>query len=150
MIWKRGNIWIYHQLGSTVVIPTNEGWKHDGSNVMGAGLAKDAMKIFPELPIRYGKDCQQLTPRIHYPDYRLVLISSKPLNAKQPHLSWQGVANVNTVTKSLQWLQDVSETLPKKVYVPLIGAGNGQLDPDLIKELMDKILLAENLIGVTF
>ncbi|MCK9428789.1 MAG: hypothetical protein M0R17_02110 [Candidatus Omnitrophica bacterium] len=150
MNFKQGNLWVWHKLGSTIVIPTNEGWKHDGSNVMGAGLAKEAREVYTELPKIYGRDCQLLTSRVYYPDYRLILVPSKPLNVKSPHLSWQGNANINTVTKSLKWLQDISESLPEKVYVPLIGAGNGQLDPELIKELMDKILISEKFIGVTF
>jgi hypothetical protein len=150
MNWKNGNIWIYYKLGSTIVIPTNEGWKHDGSNVMGAGLAKDAAQIFSELPKIYGRDCQLLTTRVYYKDYRLILIPSKPLNVKSPHLSWQGVANIATVAKSLRWLQDTKDNYPEKVYIPLIGTGNGGLDPDLIKELMDKVLTSEKFIGVTF
>ncbi len=150
MQFKNGNIWIYHKLGSTIVVPTNAGWRHDGSNVMGAGLARDAANLFPDLPLRYGKDCRLLTPRVHYEDLRLIMLPSKPLNVKQPHISWQGNANINTIAESLKWLQDISEILPKKVYIPLLGSGNGQLDPELIKELMEKTLTSENLIGVIF
>ena len=106
MKWVKGNIWIEHKMGSYIVIPTNAGWKGNGDNIMGAGLAKDAMKRFPELPRLYGAYCQVKTPRVVFDEFRLILVPSKPLNEKQPWLSWQGSADYETVKKSLQWLQD--------------------------------------------
>ena len=44
-IWN----WLSEPHNCEVVIPTNIGWKADGSNVMGAGIAKQAI-------LRYGRD----------------------------------------------------------------------------------------------
>ena len=148
MIWKTGNIWIWHQMGATIVIPTNYGWKSDGTNVMGRGLAKEAAEQFPDLPELYGESCQLSIPELHWPERRLILVPSKELNREAPWLSWQAPATIQRVQRSLEWLQANAGSFPNKVYVPCLGAGNGQLDDELIQELMDKILVDPKFIGV--
>ena len=157
MNWKNGNLWVWHRLGATVVIPTNAGYKitrKGFENVMGAGLAKDAAKEFPRLPLQYGALCQQEIPCAWMPEYRLLLVPSKVLIKDQPWLSWKAPATVERVTESLRWLQELVEQeqkyLEKNVYVPLIGAGNGQLHDEIVRELMDKILIHPFFVGVTW
>ena len=50
-----GDIWNVEPKDAWIVVPTNVGWKRDGSNVMGAGLAKQARLKFKQLPYDYGK-----------------------------------------------------------------------------------------------
>ena len=46
-----GDIWEHHNDGSRyIVIPTNIGWKTNGHNVMGAGLALQAKTRYPSSP----------------------------------------------------------------------------------------------------
>jgi len=151
MKWTKGDIWIYHKLGKIIVIPTNGGWKSDMSNVMGRGLAKQASEKFTNLPLRYGKDCVHLQSYQYYKDLRLILVPSKKLNEKHPYLSWQQESDKDTVTTSLEWLQqNVDSFESDKVYVPILGAGNGKMQKGLVEELMDKILIDPKFIGVDF
>jgi hypothetical protein len=151
MRWVKGDIWIYHKLGKIIVIPTNAGWKSDGSNVMGRGLAKQASEKFPELPFRYGDCCKRLEPHQYFKDCHLILIPSKKLNEQQPYLSWQHESDKDTIITSLAWLQiHVKEFEGDKIYVPILGAGNGGMQKGLIKEIMDKYLTDSKFIGVEF
>ena len=83
MKWVNGDIWIYHKLGSTIVIPTNAGWKSDGNNVMGRGLAKQASEKFKDLSLMYGQYCKIKQPHCYFENKRLILVPSKKLNEKQ-------------------------------------------------------------------
>lgn len=149
MKWVNGDIWIYWKLGKIIVIPTNAGWKSDGSNVMGRGLAKQASEKIIELPFRYGNDCIKREPYQYYEDIRLILVPTKPLNEEQPYLSWKQDANKETITDSLIWLNENVESFKSdKVYVPILGAGNGKMDKNMVKLLMDKYLKHPKFIGV--
>ena len=157
MNWKNGNIWVWYRLGCTIVIPTNAGYKitrQGFQNVMGAGLAKEAAKQFPDLPLWYGEVCQQGNPCFWMPEYSLIMVPSKVLIKDRPWLSWKAPATIERVAESLQWLQKLVEqehkSFERNVYVPLIGAGNGQLDESMVKELMDKILVHPLFVGVTW
>jgi hypothetical protein len=151
MKWTKGDIWIYHKLGSIIVIPTNAGWKSDGSNVMGRGLAKQASEKFLWIPQDYGTYCRHKYPYCYYPEIKLILVPSKRLNEKQPYLSWQHESDKDTVTSSLEWLQTNVEAFNSdKVYVPILGSGNGGMQKGLVEELMDKILIHPKFIGVDF
>ena len=157
MNWKNGNIWFWHRLGSTIVIPTNAGYKitrQGNQNVMGAGLAKEASKEFPNLALEYGELCHLENPCVWMQDYRIILVPSKVLIKDKPWQSWMAPATVERVTESLRWLQKLveadSKSFEKNVYVPLIGAGNGQLDEEIVKELMEKVLVHTLFIGVTW
>jgi hypothetical protein len=148
MKWTKGDIWIYHKLGKTIVIPTNAGWKSDGSNVMGRGLAKQASEKFNWLSQDYGQYCKNENPYCYYSNVNLILVPSKALNKEKPFLSWQHEADKDTITSSLNWLQDNSISFPDKIYVPILGSGNGKMQKGLVKELMDRILISGKFIGV--
>jgi len=60
MRYKKCNIWILE--GShAIVVPTNMGWRKDGRNVMGAGVAKQARDRCGNIPMIVGQ---------FYKDYR--------------------------------------------------------------------------------
>ena len=132
-----------------IVIPTNAGWRADGSNVTGAGLAKQAAERFPDLPAWYGLVCrreQRLDrvppPALHWPrdaaGPALVLVAVKPCDLTQPHLSWDQPARLELVERGLFGLQQMTET--PRVAVPLLGCGNGGLDPRVVLPLMRRLL----------
>ena len=151
MKWVSGDIWIYWKLGSIIVIPTNAGWKSDGSNVMGRGLAKQSSEKFKNLNFEYGWKCQELQPYQYFEDYRLILVPSKKLNEKQPWLSWQHEADQETIRNSLVWLQqNVKSFQIEKIYVPILGSGNGNMQKGLVQEIMDNILIDPKFIGVNY
>jgi len=150
MIWKEGDIWIWYKMGNIIVVPTNAGYRKDGSNVMGAGIAKQAAVIYPDLPEEYGKFCQGGSPNQYFPDKRLVLVQTKSLNKEKPYLSWKQPSSIEVVIDSLKWLQISSSFFPSKVYVPILGSGNGGLDRGLVRKHMDALLTNEKFIGVDY
>lgn len=59
-----GDIWSVDRTANAICIPINTQLKSDGCLVMGAGLALDAAKRFPELPKAFGQAMRQhLTSR---------------------------------------------------------------------------------------
>jgi len=110
------------------VIPTNLGWKKNGENVMGAGLAKQTALRHPDLPALYGEFCQrvknyELVPLFAY--NKLLLFPVKPLNVARPWLSWNQPADIGLIWRSAEALNRFYRY--ERVAVPLVGAGNGQL-----------------------
>jgi hypothetical protein len=151
MRWVNGDIWIYYKLGGTIVIPTNAGWKSDSSNVMGRGLAKQASEKFKNLSLTYGQYCKSKQPHCYFENMRLILVPSKKLNEKQPWLSWQHEADQETIRNSLTWLQqNVKSFQAEKIYVPILGSGNGNMQKGLVQEMMDNILINPKFIGVDY
>ena len=114
------------------VVPTNIGWKHDGENVMGRGVARDAARRYPELARRYGGVCQANAGRLSFLFWyeNLILFPVKPLNLQQPHLSWRSAANLQLISESTRLL--AKQDVDKQIVLPLVGCGNGGLDPSVV------------------
>lgn len=152
MKYAIGSIWERYDKGSYIVVPTNIGWTGSGHNVMGRGVAHQASQRFPELSYRYGQICKALkaeTPIQISADLRLILFPVKPLNVKQPHLSWQNNASLELIEKSLielsKWAEDNTSIM---IALPLVGCGNGKLArtsviPTLERHLSDAFTLVE-------
>lgn len=140
-----GNIWDHHD-DCLIVIPTNIGWKSTGENVMGAGLAAQAATRYEELPRWYGKFCKKHcsdTPVTLYDERRLILFPTKPLNRDFPWLSWQSKSNLFLIERSLKELVEIQKSNPvRKIVVPYVGCGNGQLPKRVIAPLLTKYLTA--------
>ena len=149
--WVSGDIWFWHKMGHSIVVPTNAGWKSDGTNVMGAGIAKQAAEKFPCLPLEYGRLCQQKVSHVVLPEYKLVLVPTKPLVSAKPFLSWKQDADYKVVENSLYWIQDhILEVRTPKLYVPILGSGAGKLEKREIEAMMNRILLSDRIIKVTY
>ena len=164
MIEVKGDIWrLAHFLHDAVVIPTNIGFTKDGRNVMGAGIANQAKFRHPECETWYGEFCMEHRSGTPVVAKRfngsaggryLIFFPVKPLNVKQPWMSWQQPASLGLSERSLKQL---SEFLPGcgagpnaqgKIYVPLVGCGNGGLEEAQVIPLMDQYLTAEHFIRV--
>lgn len=136
------NIWDLHPL-SWVVVPTNIGWKKNGSNVMGAGLAKEAASRFRGLARWYGKVCQDcgfFTPVVKQEEWRVILFPVKPLNELDPHLSWKSPATVELIERSAKELAILDLGPDAEVAVPLVGCGNGRLREKDVVPILEKHL----------
>lgn len=141
-----GDIWRFHP-HSWVVIPTNLGWTKNGKNVMGAGLAKQAAQRFPDLPDWYGgiiRTAASLDPPervmvLYDAAKRLALFPVKPLIPDAPHFSWRQDADLTLIEGSTI---NLAKTAPKNVptCVPLVGCGNGKLDPKDVLPILRKYL----------
>lgn len=157
-----GDIWGLTTSADGIVVPTNVGWKADGRNVMGRGLARQAARRWPELPRAYGEFCRKhraATPIMVWvpPASRwcklLVLFPVKPLNEEKPYLSWFQDASPDFIDFHLQRLAGMPAFLAKKwdepsflrgagrILVPSVGCGNGGLPEEQIVPLLHKRLI---------
>lgn len=160
-----GDIWKLRLARDWVVVPTNQGWKSDGTNVMGRGIAAQAARKYRDLPVWYGGICRQYrehTPTLAHPGHRLILFPTKVL-ANRPHESWKGPATLARVRTSLHELSQLLPNLPwsGRILMPAVGCGNGGLDAhEVVPELLDwaqrwdtsrnpvRVVLAESDAGV--
>src|SRR3990172_6948668 len=126
------NIWSLAKT-HTIVIPVNMGWKADGRNVMGRGLAKQAAEKYPELPVWWGGVCQQLrwfTPVVPYHAESLIMFPTKKLS-DPPSLTWRNKSDPELIICGLSQLRVWSYRF-SRVALPLVGSGNGGLDPEVV------------------
>jgi hypothetical protein len=151
---EHGNIWQYRGRGY-IVIPTNIGWKKDGSGVMGRGLAAQAASMYPGLAERYGEMCQKYGERLSCVvvlgyDTPLILFPTKPLNKEAPWLSWRSAADLRLIEKNARCLseleKDLKDDLP--ILVPALGCGNGGLDLRLVRPIFERYLTSDRFILV--
>lgn len=150
-----GNIWTWHQEGRWIVITTNIGWKKDGSNPMGAGIAKQAAERFEGLPEWYGKKCRKYRENTAvqvYRDGRLILFPTKALDIDRPWMSWKQDSSLDLIRRSTKQLSAMIDILDDEIFgdigVPLVGCQNGNLRrkdviPILQKYLDDRFVLIE-------
>jgi hypothetical protein len=139
----RENIWNF---AGWRVIPTNLGWRKNGSNVMGRGLAAQAAARYPSLSQQYGEECRRLASQNEdglspYHEYQLIMFPVKPLVSAQPHMSWNQSASYGLIEANLQRLQEMLMLKDhSRIAVPLVGCGNGNLEPKRVKPLMYEAL----------
>ncbi len=153
MLTRVGNIWDFHDEKRWIVITTNIGWKKDGTNPMGAGIALSASDKYPELPCWYGKRCKKYgadTAVAVYKPGRLILFPTKPLNLSQPWMSWKSDADIDLIRRSTIQLAKLAEVINigTKIGLPLVGCENGNLRakqvlPILRQYLDDRFVLFE-------
>jgi hypothetical protein len=141
----RGDIWKWAEANhAEVVIPTNLGWKADGSNVMGRGLALQCADRFPEVPAWYGAICQAcgpFTPVVIHPEHGLIFFPVKPLDCDEPHLSWRQKASLSLIRQSAFQL---SQLRLGPTAIPLVGCGNGGLSEQDVMPIVRDMLKGQN------
>ena len=146
---ERGDIWDRLNRKYHIVIPVNVGWSRDGKNIMGKGLAKEAKLRYPACDIWLGEEQEflfQSDPRIkdedprwimQYPFGPLVFFPTKSLDREKPWHSWAYPSKYETIESLLTafpaW---AAERKLERVAFPLLGAGNGKLDPIKVKDLI--------------
>jgi len=155
MLEWSGDIWEKHREGQWVVITTNIGWKKDGTNPMGAGIARTAAELFPELPAWYGAKCRKYREDTAVTVYKpglFFLFPTKEL-ADQPWMSWNADSSLDLIIRSTKQLVMLVDELNKrneyfipKVIIPMVGCQNGNLDerdvyPILKSHLDDRFIL---------
>ncbi|MGH7198664.1 MAG: hypothetical protein ACREH5_08015 [Candidatus Omnitrophota bacterium] len=146
-----GDIWAeWEKSSGSIVIPTNVGYRKNGSNVMGLGLAKDAARRWPELPAWYGRFCMLYGAGafpIRYDEVRsVILLPVKPFDAVTPHLSWKAKADLKLIESSVEALAKFYGTEP--IYVPMVGCGNGKLKDLDVLPILERHLTDERFVLV--
>jgi hypothetical protein len=156
----KGNIWaLAHFLRDSVCVPVNCGWRRDGCNVMGRGIAKTVAYHDKSIPAWYGDICKQhngcpplVQKRFRGPfsrHWNMLFVPTKPCNLDMPHLSWQGDATLERVEQSLKELQHFVPPKPDgRILVPILGTGWGRLTKRDVRPLMDRYLTAPHFVRV--
>ena len=154
MIVRHGSIFDYYGKAA-IVIPINIGWKKDGSNVMGRGLALYAAEKHPELPRWVGAKCMEHgsdTPCLAWPDNInpiYILFPVKPLNMNSPHESWKSMADLGLIDRSARQLSEMSNDMEHVTFaVPLVGCGNGQRAVEEVVPILARHLKSDKFILV--
>ncbi len=152
-----GDIWSYAK-DSCIVIPTNAGYRMDGTNVMGRGVAQQAAEKYPELPLWYGGRCRVYgnDACFPYPEMKpkLILFPTKPLNKKEPWLSWKQKSSITLIEKSTELLVAISEREldtangKPRIVLPAVGCGNGGLELGEVVPILKKHLVSDRFILV--
>jgi hypothetical protein len=131
------DIWKLHKLGFWIVIPTNGFIRNDGTCVMGRGLALQASIKFPNMPKELGNMLQQYGNLIFaFPEYRLFTFPVK--------YNWWEKADLDLIKKSCKGLVTITHynwsNIPKPVYIPRVGCGNGKLNYNDVKPILEENL----------
>jgi hypothetical protein len=131
MLEVNGNIWDYYDKGAWIVVPTNGSVRKDGAAVMGRGIAKQLADKCPYFPQSLGTALKNVGNRVLiWPAERVVTM---PVKHK-----WNEKADIKLIERSLKELVSVTGTIP--LYIPHVGCGNGKLDWDKVKPLMEELL----------
>jgi len=148
MIEKKGNIWAHYNEGRWVVVSTNIGWKKNSENPMGAGIAKTAAELQPELPAKYGAVCKKYGSKTAvwpYKSGKMILFPTKPLNEEMPWFSWKNDSCYKLIRRSAKQLAKLVEILREDhfiptVVLPMVGCGNGNLSPKRVIPILEDYL----------
>lgn len=140
---ERGDLWDYWAAGSKVVVTTNIGWCSErGENNMGAGMALQAWRRWPELARWYGHFCRLTaphTPVVEDTLRRLIFLPVKPLIASSPAYSWDQTASPQLICRGLRQLRQHRG----EIALSYPGCGNGGLAPDDIRPELQRYLREE-------
>lgn len=140
----KGDLWEFHKRGYWTCVTTNIGWRANGTNVMGAGVAKEATVRYPSLPEWYGNLCRKYKEKVGiciYNPGRLIMLPTKELNRKKPWLSWQSDSSLELIEQSIQQLVEaVNEERLNRIALSYPGCGNGNLSPKTVKPILLRYL----------
>jgi hypothetical protein len=125
-----GDIWDY---GATViVVPTNGFVKTNGRNVMGAGLAKQAVARYPGIDEILGKAIQNGGGNhVHMIRHNVVSFPVKD--------HWTQDASLALIGQSAVELHEMMALRPdwKLVALPRVGCGNGRLRWSHVRPILE-------------
>jgi hypothetical protein len=132
MLEIKGSIWNFHSPDNWVGVTTNSVIKRNGQAVMGAGIALDASRRFPELPARLAKHLTEggNHPYI-FPQYRIVTIPTKH--------HWKDKSDIDLIESSCKKLIQCADHF-SKLYIPRLGCGNGGLSWNDVRNRISSIL----------
>lgn len=124
---------------SVLVIPTNGQVKYGTQTaVMGAGVAKQAAQVWPELPKLLGQKLIALGNQVFVfrvnGNERVITFPTKE--------HWSRPSRLDLIEKSAQELANLATVLPREVAIslPRVGCGLGTLDWKDVKPILEKYL----------
>jgi hypothetical protein len=111
---------------------------------MGAGIARAAAGIDPDLPAWYGKRCKKYaakTATLPYPKEKFILFPTKPLDEDQPWMSWKQKSSLKLIQRSTVQLVKLVEILKlDDIALPMVGCRNGGLRPKQVLPILRQYL----------
>ncbi len=133
----RGNIWEFtaSTSDSIIVIPTNGILKIDGSLVMGAGLAKQAVERFSGLDFQIGVKVSSLGNHVFF--FKSWGVVSFPTKE-----DWRDDSELSLIVRSCEELNSIAIIHPDcTFYIPRVGTGKGHLNwVDVLRVVEDKLV----------
>ena len=131
----KGDLWDYHKAGYWIGITTNGYVNSRGEAVMGKGIAKQAALKFPTIKKKLGSAIKTYGNNVLiFADIRLFTFPVKH--------TWREVANfdliINSCYQLLGFLNNSEGGI--EVALPQPGCGNGQLDWEIVKAVIEPIL----------
>lgn len=133
-----GDLWSASKDGHFIIVPINWTYNRNGNAVMGRGVAAQAAKFYPDLPGILGRYImsQPTMPEVTF-HKDLILVPVKR--------HWKDTASITFIDKSLRELTEAKTCVPhEEWYLPLLGAGFGDLEPLTSLTLMASILTSDN------
>lgn len=130
----KGDIWDYYNKGNWIVITTNGTIKANGEAVMGKGIALQARERFPNLPKELGRKLRVfgLTP-IAFHSIKILTFPVK--------LDWWQNSSLSLIEEGCKSLvEHFSKLNTDAVYMVRPGCGNGQLDWEEVKPILEAYL----------
>ena len=126
----KGDLFCYvDRKGFDILITTNGFIKKDGTGVMGAGVARQAADLFPELPRLLG---QSLKDRKNVVSRLLPHLLSFPVKH-----NWYEDADKKLIKQSVKQLYELAKRYPNKKFVlPRPGCGSGNLRWTSVRKLL--------------
>ena len=124
-----GDLWEHHPQ-NWVVITTNGFRKGSGEAVMGRGVALQAARRYPHLPLALGSRIKTEGNHVHtFPEWKLISFPVKH--------NWWEMADINLIKNSVEELLELANYGEIAcVYMPRPGCGNGGLKWDRVKPLL--------------
>jgi hypothetical protein len=136
------NIW---ECQGYKVIPTNGVVKKNGENVMGAGLAKQASVLYPELAKKLCDAISLGGNHVYpFPEHELYSFPTKH------HFS--EMSDINLMIRSARQLKRLAQNHYSNslgsIHIPKVGCGLGSLDWKVVKPLLERELHPYTELGV--
>lgn len=142
----KGDLWNYHRMGAPITITTNGMVKKNGEAVMGAGIAKQAARFFPEMPALLGEHILTNGNVVGwFPEQRLLTFPVKHHWAEDADLELIGKSAWDFRFTAIEVLNMEVGELCALIRIPLPkpGCGNGKLTWQQVKPV-----LQDNWVGV--
>lgn len=143
------NIWTFQRNDSHIVIPTNGFVKSNGRAVMGRGLAAQCANYYPDMPKRLGEHIEGNGN--HVGEFWTIRQYNSPehfiFTFPVKHKWWED-ADLELIERSAKELAEMTEGKIYRVYLPLVGCGNGRLKWEDVKPILQKYLLGHRYLVV--
>lgn len=128
------DIWNFWCPGASwIIVTTNGAINAKGQCVMGRGIAEQAARRFPSLPLELGRRIASTGNRVYlWPQYGLITLPVKDV--------WYRPAYLPRIVHSIKQMLEVLKGDRHPVYGVRFGCGNGGLDWEEVRPVVARLL----------